>query len=235
MLLKGKDNMKRFYIFSIGITLVFLVLISILTGCADISTVSFKSKPSTDNVEISYVADFYDNYGKQWFSIGGTSFNIAPNKVKEYYYDSDGSWISGWTTSSVMSITIDGHDIETCGSTVIFYDTRLEKIETDFNNEINLSTGNSYEVSTPSDIDYNMFWDLRYWWISSKQNNKEIKDRAVIIQSQNGDPICMFQGNNVSWKVSEQLPKTTEVIIDDMPVYIHRANFSIIDLAILKE
>lgn len=232
MLLKGKDNMKRFCIFSIGITLVFLILISILTGCANTSTVSFESKPSTDNVEISYVADFYDNYGKQWLSVEGTSFNIASNKVKEYYYDSDGSWISGWTTSSVMSITIDGHDIETCGSTVIFYDTRLEKIKTNFNNEINLSTGNSYEVSTPSDI---MFWDLRYWWISSKQNNKEIKDRAVIIQSQNGDPICMFQGNNVSWKVSEQLPKTTEVIIDDMPVYIHRANFSIIDLAILKE
>ena len=205
-----------------------------LTACGEISTTTLEV-PSNSNIEISYVAEFYDNYGEKWMSTEGTSFNISPNKVKEYSYDSDGSWISQWTTSSVMSIEIDGHNIESCGSTVIFYDTRLEKIETEIPQDITLSTGNSYSVSTPNDLRFSDYWTLRYWWDSAQQANSAIKSRAVIIQSQNGDPICMFQGDKVSWEVSRNLPKTTEIFIDGMPIYIHRANFAIVDLTILED
>lgn len=205
-----------------------------LTACGEVSTTTLEV-PSNSNIEISYIAEFYDNYGEKWMSTEGTSFNISPNKVKEYSYDSDGSWISQWTTSSVMSIEIDGHNIESCGSTVIFYDTRLEKIETEIPQNITLSTGDSYSVSTPNDLRFSDYWTLRYWWDSAQQANSAIKSRAIIIQSQNGDPICMFQGNEVSWEVSRNLPKTTEIFIDDMPVYIHRANFAIVDLTILED
>ena len=205
-----------------------------LTACGEISTTTLEV-PSNSNIEISYVAEFYDNYGEKWMSTEGTSFNISPNKVKEYSYDSDGSWISQWTTSSVMSIEIDGHNIESCGSTVIFYDSRLEKIETEIPRDITLSTGNSYSVSTPNDLRFSDYWTLRYWWDSAQQANSAIKSRAVIIQSQNGDPICMFQGDKVSWEVSRNLPKTTEIFIDGMPIYIHRANFAIVDLTILED
>lgn len=205
-----------------------------LTACGEISTTTLEV-PSNSNIEISYVAEFYDNYGEKWMSTEGISFNISPNKVKEYSYDSDGSWISQWTTSSVMSIEIDGHNIESCGSTVIFYDTRLEKIETEIPQDIALSTGNSYSVSTPNDLRFSDYWTLRYWWDSAQQANSAIKSRAVIIQSQNGDPICMFQGDKVSWEVSRNLPKTTEIFIDGMPIYIHRANFAIVDLTILED
>ena len=205
-----------------------------LTACGEISTTTLEV-PSNSNIEISYVAEFYDNYGEKWMSTEGISFNISPNKVKEYSYDSDGSWISQWTTSSVMSIEIDGHNIESCGSTVIFYDTRLEKIETEIPQDITLSTGNSYSVSTPNDLRFSDYWTLRYWWDSAQQANSAIKSRAVIIQSQNGDPICMFQGDKVSWEVSRNLPKTTEIFIDGMPIYIHRANFAIVDLTILED
>lgn len=205
-----------------------------LTACGEISTTTLEV-PSNSNIEISYVAEFYDNYGEKWMSTEGISFNISPNKVKEYSYDSDGSWISQWTTSSVMSIEIDGHNIESCGSTVIFYDTRLEKIETEIPQDITLSTGNSYSISTPNDLRFSDYWTLRYWWDSAQQANSAIKSRAVIIQSQNGDPICMFQGDKVSWEVSRNLPKTTEIFIDGMPIYIHRANFAIVDLTILED
>ena len=75
---------------------------------------------SSEPVKISFMSEFYDNHGNQWLAVEGTSFDIEPNKVKEYSYDSDGSWISQWTTSSVMSITVDGKHIESCGSTVLF-------------------------------------------------------------------------------------------------------------------
>ena len=196
---------------------------------------------STDSgsepVKISFMSEFYDNHGNQWLAVEGTSFDIEPNKVKEYSYDSDGSWISQWTTSSVMSITVDGKHIESCGSTVLFYDTRLEKLNLELPEEITLSQGDQATIYSPYDgYSYsNDNWGLRYWfWETEEQANKKPAARIVIIQSQEGDPICMFAGDNVSWSVSRSLPKTTELVIDGKIVYVHRANFSIVDTAVFE-
>lgn len=194
------------------------------------------SDSSSEPVKISFMAEFYDNHGGQWLAVEGTSFDIEPNKVKEYAYDSEGYWISQWTTSSVMSITVDNQHIESCGSTVLFYDTRLEKLDLDLPDEITLSQGDSATIYSPYD-GYNYWedrWGLGYWYWTEKQANTTPASRIVIIQSQEGDPICMFAGENVSWSVSRNLPKTTELMIDGKVVYIHRANFSVIDTSIFK-
>lgn len=195
---------------------------------------------STDSgsepVKISFMSEFYDNHGNQWLAVEGTSFDIEPNKVKEYSYDSDGFWISQWTTSSVMSITVDGKHIESCGSTVLFYDTRLEKLSLDLPEEITLSQGDSATIYSPYD-GYNYYednWGLRYYWQTERQANTTPASRIVIIQSQEGDPICMFAGDKVSWSVSRNLPKTTELMIDGKVVYVHRANFSIVDTSVFE-
>lgn len=212
-----------------------LSLFMLLSLCACGSSHSTTMTASeAESVKISYVADFFDNYGDRWMSVEGTSFNISPNKVREYYYDTDGSWISGWTTSSVMTIEIDNRHIETCGSTVLFYDTRLERIETEIPEDIKLSEGDSYTVNAPRDLRYGDAWSLHWWWDTHQQENKTPAARAVIIQSQNGDPICMFTGDKVTWEVSRNLPKTTEIFIDGMPVYVHRANFAIVDLSVFQ-
>lgn len=216
-----------------AVVLVVILLLS-LCACADVTTITMDTSETSDAVKISYVADFYDNYGSQWLSVEGNSFNISPNKVKEYAYDSDGSWISSWTTSSVMSIDIDGNKIESCGSTVLFYDTRLEKIDINIPQDVDLTTENGYSVTTPNDLRASDYWDLNWWFITKSQSNTTVRSRAVIIQSQNGNPICMFNGDNVSWEVSRNLPKTTEIIIDGMPVYVHRANFAIVDLSVFN-
>ena len=213
-----------------------IVLLLNLCACTDVSTITMDASSSEtgDAVKISYVADFYDNYGDQWLSVKGNSFNISPNKVKEYAYDSDGSWISNWTTSSVMSIDIDGNKIESCGSTVLFYDTRLEKIDIDIPQNVDLTTENGYSVTAPGDLRASDYWSLNWWFITKNQSNTTVRSRMVIIQSQNGNPICMFNGDNVSWEVSRNLPKTTEIMIDGMPVYVHRANFAIVDLSVFN-
>lgn len=191
----------------------------------------------SEPVKISFMSEFYDNHGNQWLAVEGTSFDIEPNKVKEYSYDSDGSWISQWTTSSVMSITVDGKHIESCGSTVLFYDTRLEKLNLELPEEITLSQGDQATIYSPYDgYSYsNDNWGLRYWfWETEEQANMKPAARIVIIQSQEGDPICMFAGDNVSWSVSRSLPKTTELVIDGKIVYVHRANFSVVDTAVFE-
>ena len=214
-----------------------VMLFVFLCGCnADTVTVTASENSDSSAETPYYIADFYDNYGCNWLTVPGKRFDIKPNKVKEYAYDSNGTWEASWTTSSVISVDIDGNNIETCGSTVIFYDCRLEKmdateliIDTD-----NLEDNNSYSVSTPANHSFKDYWNLTWWYNYRIQSNKDVCARAVIIQSQNGDPICMFKGNEVSWELCANLPKTTEILIDGMPVYIHRANFSIVDLAIFE-
>ena len=60
------------------------------------------------------------------------------------------------------------------------------------------------------------------------------KSRVIVIQSQLGDPICAFSGESVYYEVCEDLPKTTKLMIDGKALYIHHANFQIIDKALLS-
>jgi len=230
--------MKRFF----AILLAFVMVLSMCacgmpTTYPSGGTAVATADPTSEPVRISYIAELYDNHGSQWLAVEGTSFGIQPNKVKECAYSSDGYWEWNWTTSSVMSITVDGQHIESCGSTALFYDTRLEKVDFILPDEVTLSVGSSAQITAPSD-NYNWVedrWGLMYWyWNTEKQANTTPAARLVVIQSQEGDPICMFAGDEVYWSVSRNLPKTTELMIDGKVVYIHRANFSIIDTSVFE-
>ena len=59
------------------------------------------------------------------------------------------------------------------------------------------------------------------------------KPMVVVIKSQMGAPIYAFSGNKVYWEVQEDLPKFTKLMIDGKALYIHRANFQIIDKGLL--
>lgn len=59
------------------------------------------------------------------------------------------------------------------------------------------------------------------------------KPMVLVIQSQLGVPICAYSGDNVYWEVCDDLPKTTKLMIDGKAIYVHRANFQIIDLSLL--
>ena len=59
------------------------------------------------------------------------------------------------------------------------------------------------------------------------------KSRVVVIKSQLGQPIVAYSGDEVFWKIPKDLPKMTKLMIDGKALYIHRANFQIIDTALL--
>ena len=209
-----------------------IILCISLAGCGagpEAVTVTAEPEPS-DNVKLSFFATFYDNYGNQWLKCEGETFDIKPNKVKEWAYDTSGSWISTYSLSSVVSIDIDGHNIESCGSTIIFADSRLTQYDVDIPAETSTISGDGASISAPADKSWNEYWNLSWWYWKSKDiNNADSGSKIVVIQSQMGDPICMFMGNEVSWDIPRNLPKTTELLIDGKAVYIHRANFAIID------
>lgn len=115
------------------------------------------------------------------------------------------SWGYTNTLSSVVTITVDGCQISNCGSTVLFTEKGLEP-----------------------DVNFQM-QDI------NSNTDGSIGDNAIVANVVNKYKNAFGKPVDVYWKVCEDLPKTTKLMIDDKALYIHRANFQIIDLALLNQ
>lgn len=192
-----------------------------LTGCVEIeSKVNDLEGSITGN---TYECNFYSNTGNQFMTVEGTNIDINSNIVRERTYSSEGGWGYTKTLSSVLTLTIDGNQIESCGSSILFCEKGLEP-------DVDFKQGNVVIESSADGIgDTTIVAN-----IVNRYNNSFGKPTVVVIQSQLGDPICAYSGDNVYWEVCQDLPKTTKLMIDGKALYIHRANFQIIDKALLN-
>lgn len=167
----------------------------------------------------TYDAMFYSNDGQLFMTMRGEKIDLSSNIVREHVYTDDG-WGYVETLSSVVTITIDGSQVENCGSTVIFAESGLEPdvdyIQADIDSHAQ-GIGDNTIIAN----------------VVNKYKNMYGKPTVVVIQSQLGNPICAFSGKKVYWEVCEDLPKTTKLMIDGKALYIHRANFQIIDRDLL--
>ena len=198
---------------------VLLLLIAGLTGCARLRSGIHDLHGSIIGNE--YNIDVFDNTGVRTLRSHGKRIDIDNNVVEERTYSSvSDEWYTTKTLSSVITITIDGKQLISCGDTCIFYDKRLVP---------------EYEFYLDS-IDSNSSGIMDSTLISGVVNsvkNEFGKPMVVIIKSQMGAPIYAFSGNRVYWEVQEDLPRFTKLMIDGMALYIHRANFQVIDKALL--
>ena len=170
----------------------------------------------------TYECQFYSNSGELFMTAEGKNIHMSPNIVNEYTYSGE-YWERTETMSSVITITIDGKQIESCGSTVLFVENGLKP-------DVEFDTTDIHISSDADGIgDLNIIAET-----VNKYKNYFGKGTVVVIQSQLGDPICAFSGDDVYWEVSEDLPKTTKLMVDGKALYIHRANFQIIDKELLK-
>lgn len=191
-----------------------------LTGCglldSEVNELNGTIKGNTYNVS------FYSNEGENFMNMSGEKINMSSNVVEEPVFV-DGDWGYSEAMSSVVTVTIDGSEVESCGSTMIFAEDGLDP-EVDFKSPELIESASSGSVK-----DYTFIAD-----IVNKVKNNFGKSRIVVIQSQLGDPICAYSGDEVYWKVCKDLPKTTKLMIDGKALYIHRANFQIIDKKLLN-
>ena len=168
-----------------------------------------------------YNIDIFDNTGIRTLKSHGKKIDIDNNVVEERTYSSTtDEWYTTKTLSSVITITIDGRQLISCGDTCIFYDKRLvpeyefylDKIESDSSGILD-STLISGRVNSIK--------------------NEFGKPMVVVIKSQMGAPIYAFSGDKVYWEIQEDLPRFTKLMIDGKALYIHRANFQVIDKSLL--
>ena len=204
------------------VTLLFSIYAVVgLSGCAFFESEVAEMKGSIKGN--TYIASFYSNDGEQFMEVSGKQIDINENIVKERTYSSESGWGYNETISSVISITIDGNSMTSCGSTIVFAEDGL-KPDIDYKKieKINSESGGSLG-------DYTFVAN-----VVNEYKNMIGKPMVVVIQSQLGDPICSYSGNSIYWEVCEDLPKTTKLIIDGKLLYIHRANFQLVDKALLN-
>ena len=168
-----------------------------------------------------YNIDIFDNTGVRTLKSHGKRIDIDNNIVEEKTYSSDSDlWLSTKTLSSVITITIDGKQLISCGDTCVFYDTRLVPDYEFYLNDVESDSSGIMDSVLISGM------------VNSIKNQFG-KPMVVVIKSQMGAPIYAFSGNKVFWEVEEDLPRFTKLMIDNKALYIHRANFQIIDKALL--
>lgn len=208
--------MKRIQIISLIVLSIFL-----LTGCS-----FFKSKMKSleeDLIGVHFNIGFYDNQGESILDLDGDKVSVKTNYIKSTTVDSDGDKSTNYENSSVITITVDGHNIEQTGNTVIFAEEGLEPL-------LNFNLPEKIQESGQGGDGYIAIID-RY---INRYKNYFGTPKIVVIMSQLGDPIVAYGGNNVYWEIPDNLPKTTKLMIDGKALYIHRANYILFDTELLK-
>ena len=204
------------------LVLVMLMMISfIMSGCG-ISV--FDSEVNDLTGEITgntYECKFYSNTGDLFMTVSGEKIDMNSNIVEEPTYNSSDGWGHTEAMDAGVTLTIDGNQIENCGSTVLFAENGLVP-------DKEYTSIDKIESSSSGLGDNTMIAN-----VVNKYKNMYGKATVVVIQSQLGDPICAYSGEKVYWEVCDDLPKTTKLMIDGKALYIHRANFQIIDKSLL--
>lgn len=196
---------------------IMLLLATLLTGCA-----GFQSDVNSLNGSIAgntYECQFFSNHGQKFMTMSGQKIDINENIVRERIYTNKG-WGYTKTLSSVITVIVDGNEVESCGTTILFIEDGLTP-DVDFTMQDITSVAQGILDNTILANTVNRYKN----WFG--------KSRVVVIQSQMGDPIMAFSGDEVYYTVCEDLPKTTKLMIDGHALYIHRANFQIIDKDLL--
>lgn len=207
--------MKRSRI--VTLVLVLLLAVSSLSGCAwlDSQISDLKGELIGNSFDIS----IYDNFGTNVLNISGDKVQVDNNIVEVKSVDSNGDWSTTYEMSSVTTNTIDGNNMNQVGNTVIYAERGLNKI-TDFELPTDIETsGGTFNL-----LDRNI---------------NEIKNligtpKVVVISSQLGVPIAVYGGEKVYYEIPDDLPKMTKLNIDGKALYIHRANYIIIDTNMIK-
>lgn len=214
---------RRKYAMAVTLLVTLTLAALALSGCG---IAGFQSKLGDLKGKLvgnSFTCQFYDNSGNKYFTATGKKISLEGNVVEDAKVnDSDGTLLVSYDLSSVITINIDGKQMQSCGDTIIFEENglkpdaefKLKDVESDSKGV----SGNTY-ISN----------------IVNKYKNYFGKAQVVIIQSQLGVPICAYSGKDVYWEVSQDLPKTTKIMIDKKALYLHRANFQIIDKKLIKE
>lgn len=193
---------KKFALISVA-----LCMVMALSGCGMAVIEMAISELKGELLGNDYIISQYDNFGNQVLQVSGDKIALGAE------VDSAGE------PTSYIDITIDGYDWKHVGSTLVFAQNGVDMV-TDFQMP--------ESIETSSDESLGLIGADRF---VNHYKNLFGKKQVVLISSQTGTPIGLFQGDKCSTKIPADLPKTTLVSIDGKLVYVHRAAVDIMPAA----
>lgn len=193
----------------LSLLLVIVLIVGCIGGCASLG--SWLQSLKGELFGNSYTIWEYDNFGECVMTLKGDKIALE-GEVDE----------NGELASSYINITVDGHEWEHVGGTLVFCQNDVDMI-TNFQVPDKI-------IESDEDSSGLIAIDR----VVNNYKNMIGKKRVVIVYSQTGAPICMFQGDKCYTEVPEDLPKTTQIYIDGDLVYVHRANIDILDAELLE-
>lgn len=197
---------KRFAIIAIA-----LCMVISLCGCGAAVMERIIGELKGELVGNDYQVFEYDNSGNQVLQVSGNKIAMSAE------VDSAGE------PTSYIDITVDGYDWMHVGSTLVFAQNGADMI-TDFQIPETIET----------DRDGSLGLIAADRFVNSYKNLFG-KSQVVLVSSQTGTPIGLFQGDNCNVSIPSNLPKTTLVSIDGKLVYVHRANVDIMPAAMFRD
>ena len=193
-----------------------LLVSSSMSGCAFLENIANQGEEKLKGT--SFTTSVYNHFGEKTLTLSGEKISLDVLDATSSFFSSS---TDATYASSVLDITIDGKQAILVGDTMIFAEKGLDMI-TDFDVP---------EEIISSDGGTGLQFVDRY--INNFKNNMG-KAKVIIISSQMGIPIGVYQGSEVYVEVPSDLPKTTRISIDGKALYIHRANYQIVDTELIK-
>ena len=192
----------------IAVILSLAVLVMTFSGCAALG--AYINKLKGELFGNGYKIQQFDDFGNLVFTVYGDKVTMDC-ELDEY----------GEITSYV-DITIDGQSWKHVGSTLVFAQDGVDMI-TDFQlpEGMENETGGTGLMSADRVI--------------NEYANLFVKKLVVVISSQNGTPLGLFQGDNCYVEIPGDLPKTTLISIAGKLEYVHRANVDIIPASMFTQ
>ena len=192
----------------IAVILSLAVLVMTFSGCAALG--AYINKLKGELFGNGYKIQQFDDFGNLVFTVYGDKVTMDC-ELDEY----------GEITSYV-DITIDGQSWKHVGSTLVFAQDGVDMI-TDFQLPEGMENENGGTGLMSADR------------VINEYANMFGKKLVVVISSQNGTPLGLFQGDNCYVEIPGDLPKTTLISIDGKLVYVHRANVDIIPASMFTQ
>lgn len=185
----------------IAFLLAVVLALGCFSGCASMS--AFFNTLKGELFGNGYTIRQFDDFGNLVFTVYGDRVTMDC-ELDEY-----------GEVSSYIDITIDGKSWQHVGSTLVFAQDGVDMI-TDFQvpEQMENSSGSTGLMAVDRRI--------------NEYANLFGKKLVVLVSSQNGTPVCLFQGNSCYTEIPGDLPKTTLINIDGKLVYVHRANVDIL-------
>lgn len=197
------------------ITLLICATIALsVVGCAELK--DFLGTVKGNLIGQKFDISMYDDSGTKTLEVSGSKVTVGLMENSANFNVEDTTGFK----SEVLDITINGKQMLQVGNTCIFEEKGLDMV-TDFEvpDKVTTNSGGGY---VPLDRLVNSY------------RNKIGKSKVVIVSSQEGLPIGVYQGDDVYVTIPSDLPKMTRLNIDGKSLYIHRANYTILDTALMK-